>query len=107
MSIEELIAKLPEEYQEIARRYTTLLLDMGFEELTAWVGLLTAGNWEGAYRELVAKMTTDEILVEERKCHEILKKLNKDNEKRIAAQFALIEQIVLTSILMLRKEIEE
>ncbi len=105
MSIEDTIKKLPEEYQEIARGYITLLLDMGFEEIRAWVGLLAVGNWEGAYRELIAKMTTDEILIEERKSHEILKRLNKDNAERIAAQYAIIEQIFLTSILMLREEI--
>lgn len=107
MTIEKLIEKLPEEYQEIAYRYTALLLDMGFEELQAWVEMIAAGKWQKSYESLIAKMPTDEILIEERKGHEILKRLNKDNAARIALQFALIEQILLTSILMLRKEIEE
>ena len=107
MKIEELIAKLPEEYREIARTYTTLLLDMGFEELQAWVEMIAKGNWQNAYRNLVAKMSTEEVLAAERKGHEMLKRLNKENADSIGTQFALIEQILLTSILMLRKEVEE
>ena len=106
MSIEETIQKLPKEYQEIARRYTTLLLDMADEEILAWVTSIAQGNWQKSYSDLIAKMPTDEILLEEAKGHEILKKLNKDNADRIALRFALIEQILLTSIMMLRKEIE-
>jgi len=106
MTIEEIIAKLPEEYQEIARTYTTLLLDMSFAELQTWVEMIAKGNWQNAYRNLVVKMSTEELLIAERKGHEILKRLNKENADSIATQFALIEQIILTSILMLRKEIE-
>lgn len=106
MSIEQTIAKLPKEYREIARRYTTLLLDMADEEMLAWVTSISQGNWQKAYSDLIAKMPTDEILVEEQKGHEILKMLNKDNADRIGAQFAIIEQVLLTSLLMLRKEIE-
>lgn len=107
MTIEEIIAKLPEEYRAIARRYTTLLLDMADEELLAWVKSIAQGNWQKSYHDLIAKMTTDELLAEERKSHEILKRLNKDNADRMADQFSLIEQIILTSIMMLRKEITE
>ena len=106
MSIEELIAKLPQEYREIARRYTVLLIDMSFEELRAWIELIAKGEWQNAYANLIGKMSTDEVLAEEQKGHEILKRLNKDNSERISAQFALIEQIFLTSMLMLREEIE-
>jgi len=106
MTIEELISKLPEEYREIARRYTALLLDMSFEELQAWVEQITKGNWQNAYRKLAAKMSTEELLAAERKGHEMLARLNKENADSFAIQFALIEQILLTSILMLRKEIE-
>jgi len=106
MKIEEVIQKLPEEYREIARRYTTLLLDMADEELLAWIESITAGDWQMSYLDLVAKMSTEEILTEEQKGHDILKMLNKDNADRIAMRSALIKQIILTSILMLRKEIE-
>lgn len=107
MAIEEIIQQLPKEYQEIARRYIALLVDMGFEELQAWVELLRKGDWLKSYEALVAKMSTEEVLAEEKKGQEILKQLNKDNADRMEAQFTLIEQIILTSILMLRKEIEE
>jgi len=106
MKIDELIEKLPEEYREIARRYIPLLVEMSFEELQAWVELITKGNWQDSYTKLVAKMPTDEVIAEERKGHEILKRLNKDNAERIGVQFAIIEQIFLTSLLMLRKEVE-
>lgn len=106
MKIEEIILKLPEEYQETAKRYVSLLVEMSFEELQAWVEMIRKGDWLKSYEKLIAKMPTDEVLAEERKGHEILKRLNKDNAERIAAQFAIIEQIFLTSLLMLRKEIE-
>lgn len=101
-----IIEKLPEEYQGIARRYVSLLVEMSFEELQAWVEMIAKGNWQNAYTDLIEKMSTNEVLAEERKGHEILKRLNKDNAKRIAAQFAIIEQVLLTSLLMLRTEIE-
>jgi len=104
MTINDMIKKLPPEYQEIARRYVPLLVDMKFEDLKSWIEMIAAGNWQKSYKELVSKMTVDELLAEERKGHEILKQLNKDNADRIALQFAIIEQIFLTSLLMLRTE---
>ena len=106
MTTEELIAKLPEEYQSLARRYVTILIDMGFEDLQGWVEMLASGNWQKAYEAVVSKMPTGEVLKEQKKVNEILKALNKDNAERVAAQKAIIQQIFLTSLLMLRKEVE-
>lgn len=106
MTIEELIQKIPEEYRLIARRYTTLLLDMGFKELQDWVDLIATGNWQQAYKAIVAKMPTDEIIAEQKKANELLKKMNKENADMLAGQRAILQQILLTSLLMLRKEIE-
>ncbi len=106
MTIEELIQKLPQEYQEIAYRYTSILLDDAFEDLQGWIEMVAKGNWQDAYKRIIEQMPTDEVIAEERKSHEILKRLNKDNAERIGAQFAIIEQILLTSLMMLRKEIE-
>lgn len=102
MTTEEIIAKLPEEYQPIAQRYVTLLLDMGFGELQAWAEKIAGENWPVAYESLVKKMSTTEIINEQKKANEILKALNKEN----ATQRELILQIFLTSLLMLRKEVE-
>lgn len=107
MTIEELIQKLPQEYQEIANRYTTILLDDAFEDLQGWIELIRKGDWLDAYRRIIEQMPTEEVLADERKGQEILKRLNKENAGRIAVQFAIIEQILLTSLMMLRKEIEE
>ncbi len=106
MTTEELIAKLPDEYQPIARRYVSLLLDMGFDELQGWVEMLANGNWKQAYETVVAKMTTTEVVNEQKRVNEILKALNKENADQIAAQKEIIQQVFLTSLLMLRKEVE-
>jgi thiaminase len=103
MTTEELIAKLPEEYQPIARRYVSLLLDMGFDELQSWIEILASGNWREAYISMVSKMSTIDILNEQEKVNEILKKLNKENANMYAAQKEMIQQIFLTSLLMVRK----
>jgi len=106
MKIEELILKLPEQYQEIARRYINLLIDMKFEELQGWVEMLAGGNWHQAYETVVSKMTTAEVLNEQKKANEILKALNKENADQLAAQKEIVQQIFLISLLMLREEIE-
>ncbi|KKN74444.1 hypothetical protein LCGC14_0390640 [marine sediment metagenome] len=106
MTIEELIKKLPQEYQEIAYRYTAILLDEAFDDLQGWIELIAKGKWQDAYRRIIEKMPTNEVIADEQRGHEILKRLNKNNAERIGAQFAIIEQILLTSMLMLRKEIE-
>lgn len=105
MKIEELIEKLPEEYQPFARRYVTILLDMAFDELENWVEILAKGQWPQAYQSIVSKMSTEAIVDEQKQANEILKKLNKENADMLAAQTEIIQQIFLTLLLMLRKQL--
>ena len=107
MTIEEIISKLPEEFRPLARRYTTLLINMGFEELQGWIGIVISGDYLQAYRSLVAKMSTDEIVAEQNKANEILKALNKENAVLVAAQREILAQIFMTLLLMLQGQIEE
>ncbi len=107
MKIEELIQKLPAEFHDLARRYTPVLIGWGFEDLQAWVEQIAKGNWQTAYQKLVASMDTEALIAEERKSHEILQKLNKDNAEAINLRKAIVEQVLLTSILMLAKNISE
>lgn len=106
MKIDDLIAKLPEEYRAIAKRYAPLLINMGFEELQDWVERLAGGDWQQAYKDLVSKMTTTEIVDEQDKANEIMKALNKENADLVAAQSNLMQQILLSTLLMLRGQIE-
>ena len=106
MTIEELIKKLPERFQAIARRYAHLLIDMGFEELEAWIELISTGEWEQAYKNLISKMNTDELVGEQDKLNEILKALNEENAEFVSAQKDIVLQVLLTLLLMLRKQVE-
>jgi hypothetical protein len=107
MSIEDIIDKLPEEYQELAQRYLPVLTQMTFDELENWVNLLAEGNWQAAYRNLVGKMSTDELIAETVKVNEQIKELNEENAETIAMQKNIIKEILLIALNILKSKAEQ
>jgi len=106
MPLEELIKKLPDEYQEMARRYLPIFINSTFDELEQWIALIAIGNWQEAYGTVVRKMDTEVLLDEQGKCNEYLRKLNKANADYMELQREMIRKSLLIGLLTLKKEIE-
>lgn len=104
--IDDLIKRLPDEFQELAQRYMPILVNMTFDELEQWVGLLAEGNWQKAYQNVVVKMSIDESVAEQKRINELLQKLNEENADKLAMDKDIVRQILLIALFMLRSEIE-
>jgi hypothetical protein len=60
LTIEELIAKLPDQLKPFAAQYGPALLTLTADELKAVLALLLAGDIEAPYRAALAAMTPDQ-----------------------------------------------
>ena len=62
MTLEELQAKLPEEFRPWAVQYGPVFVAMTAEEIKAWIDRLIAGEVTGAYRDVLTKLANAELL---------------------------------------------
>jgi hypothetical protein len=91
MTLEEIIAKLPEEFQPWARQYGNAFLDMAFTELTNLVDKIAEGNFADAYAVIVSRFTTEELIRSQQRVNEELIKLNKQNASFAEFQKQLVK----------------
>jgi hypothetical protein len=90
MSLEDIIEKLPPEYQGWAKTYGEALLSMTFDEIAIWIDHVQASNWQAAYKSLVSKMSTQQLLDSQEDVNARLLVLKKRN----ASYKAMMEQMV-------------
>lgn len=64
MTLDELLAKVPEQWRPVAAEYGPALLAMTAAELWAWIDLLAKGKQAEAYAAVLAKMGGAEIVAE-------------------------------------------
>ena len=64
MTLDELIAKVPEQWRPVAAQYGPALLAMSAEDLWAWIDLLVKGYSDEAYRMLLEKLGSPEVIDE-------------------------------------------
>ena len=64
MTLDELQAKLPAQFQPWAVQFGPAILAMTAEELKAWIDLLIRGDVLGAYEKLLTGMATPELLAD-------------------------------------------
>ncbi|HUX01396.1 MAG TPA: hypothetical protein VMY35_10505 [Phycisphaerae bacterium] len=62
--LSNILDKVPEELRDLAERYLPELLKMTQAELTAWLGVVLDGDYEGAYAALLERMDTDKAIAE-------------------------------------------
>ena len=105
-AIDDLIAKLPEEMQEWARRYINFLRDSTFEELQAWIRLIAAGNWRAAYEQTTKKMSVEDLTLELRRVNASLEQLNDANAAAIEIQKQLILELLSLLLSLLKAKLE-
>lgn len=100
MSIEDTIAKLPENMREPARKYISILVGLSEAEVERWVNDVVAGRTEEAYKFIIAKMDTKTVLAEISNINKALSELNKSNAAFVEIQRELVRSAVAFFITM-------
>lgn len=100
--LDDLIAKLPDEFKPMAEKYGSIVLEAAQEDVTEWIGYITQGNWQEAYRFVAMNMTTSDLLDEQQRINEQLKALNKKNAMYIAMQRQMVQEALTTGVLLLQ-----
>lgn len=88
MTIEEIKAKLPPEFQPIVDQYGPSLLAMSVADLWAWIDLLAKGDSAGAYKTLLSKLPNADLFAEANKLLDDWQKANEANKARVELQKA-------------------
>ncbi len=104
--ISDLIKKIPEEFQDLARAHLPILANMARDDIVAWIDLILNGDYEKAYRITNNKMSPSERIAEQKRLNALYEIYNKDmiGKKDMFADF--LRQILLIAVSMLWKEIE-
>ncbi len=102
MTIDDLLAKVPESVRPVAAQYGPALLAMSSEELWAWVTLLIAGNTRAAFDAVLAKLSVADMLAEAQKNLDAWDKANAKNEANLALQrealMALLKALLVVAL---------
>jgi hypothetical protein len=64
MTLDELIAKVPEKFRPVAVEFGPALIKMGQAEVMAWIILLAKGKTDEAYKQILANLPNADILAE-------------------------------------------
>jgi len=101
--LDELIAGIPPAYQQIARDYAPLLLEMGQDAITAWTGSIMAGQWSEAYRAIVRRMPTDAVIAAQDAVNVRLRAMNRRNASYLEVQRQIVQDAITTGLLLFRQ----
>ena len=64
MTLDELIAKVPEQFRPLAVEYGPAFIKMGEAEIVAWIDLIARGKTDEAYKQILANLPTGDFLAE-------------------------------------------
>ena len=88
MNLIELKNKLPEPFHPWADTYGTAFLSMTSGEVKAWIETLIRGDTDTAYKTVLARMETNELLNEWNKTNAAWHAANETNFQRLELQQA-------------------
>ena len=103
--LQDLINKLPEEFQALATQYGSALVEMTSEELTVWVSNLISGKTCEAHKELIKRMKTSQLIEANKAVSKQMLALNKKNFKAIEFQEQMLKNALSIGLLMLKAKI--
>jgi len=86
ITIEELMAKLPDEYNPVIAKYGPALLEMTTGELWSWIELMARGDTDRAYKTLLSRMTNAALITEMDKINAEWETTNEANAQRLKLQ---------------------
>ncbi len=96
------IKRLPKDIQPLAERYVNTIIDASVDELTAFLGDFTKGNWAEAYKFVAKNMSTDDILKEQERINNKLLKLNRKNANYLRLQKEIAKEALTVGVLLLK-----
>ena len=98
MTIEELLAQVPEELRPVAAKYGPALLKMTADELWAWVEMLIAGDTMRAYRAVCQKHDNTALLAAADGILMEWEDANAENASRIELQKSAITGVLAAAL---------
>ena len=104
--LDDLIKKVPEEFQELARAHIPILAAMAKDDIVAWIDLILNGDYEKAYRVTNNKMTPSERIDEQKRLKALYETYNRDMIGKKDMFLDFLRQILLIAVSMLWKKIE-
>ena len=103
-ALDKLIEKLPAEYKDWGRQYLPVFADMTFDELESFA-VLAVYNWPEAYSEIARRMSTENLLKEQRRINEQLTQLNKENAAFVEMQKSMVRDAILIGLTIAKNEL--
>jgi len=99
--VDELLEHIPDELKPIAIKYIPILIKLTIHEIRAWVELLIKGDWQTAYAFVVSRMTTEDLLSEQKRINREFAELNDRNAEFIDIQKAIAKQLLEVALTVL------
>jgi len=104
MTIEELLAQVPDEFRPVAAKYGPALVAMTADEFAAWIDLLIMGRTYAAWQAIMAKLEDADLLAAWRKTADKWDEANAANAARLDLQreaALAVMRVLLTAALAL------
>lgn len=90
ITLEELIAKLPDQLKPWAGEYGEAFINMSADELKSWMELMVKGDVYAAYKAVLEKMPNAELLNEWTALNASWQSANEANADKLALQRAAL-----------------
>lgn len=103
--IDDLIEKMPKQFQELTRAHLPILADMARDDVVAWIDLVLKGDYETAYRITNDKMSPSERIAEQKRLNTLYELYNKDSASNNQMFRDFFQQILIIAVSMLWKKI--
>ena len=100
--LQDLIDKLPDNLKPIASEYADKVVNMGVEELEAFIMSLGDYGWDASYMELASKMTVADLIASIGTNNSAMQVLNAQGEEKEKAQRDIITQLLVALVAMLK-----
>jgi hypothetical protein len=89
LTLDEILAKLPEALRPVAAQYAPVLLKMSYDELWSWIQLILQGKTDEALKNIYSKMPNADLFSEWGKINQDWETANaNDRAKRALMQTA-------------------
>lgn len=104
--IDDLIKKIPKQFQDLAQAHLSILAGMAKDEVLAWIDLILKGDYETAYQVTNDRMTPSERIAEQKRLNTLYEFYNKDAKAKNDMLLEFFRQILLIAISMLWAKVE-
>ena len=104
--IDDLIEKIPEQFQDLAKAHLPILANMAKDDIISWIDLILNGDYEKAYRITNDRMSPTERIAEQKRLNVLFETYYKDTVGKRTLFQDFFRQILLIAVSMLWAKIE-